>query len=158
MYKVVQIWPGQTVTSLHTIRPGHIWTTLYILTKFTCIRWPCPRCENVLMRKMLIKLHCMVRYHWSTPYEILSFAYCVANVTYLRHWHTCANAYIYIIIGVQLYIALINTNSYNVTFQCKTEAHKHMPWQNKISYQNMYNCCIIILLEKLCNQNMKWEK
>jgi hypothetical protein len=29
-YRVVQIWPGQTVTSLHTISPGHIWTTLYI--------------------------------------------------------------------------------------------------------------------------------
>jgi hypothetical protein len=28
-YKVVQIWPGQTVTCLHTISPGHIWTTLY---------------------------------------------------------------------------------------------------------------------------------
>jgi hypothetical protein len=30
MYKVVQIWPGQTVTCLHTSRPGHIWTTLSI--------------------------------------------------------------------------------------------------------------------------------
>jgi hypothetical protein len=29
-YKVVQIWPGQTVTCLHTISPGHIWTTLYL--------------------------------------------------------------------------------------------------------------------------------
>jgi hypothetical protein len=29
MYKVVQIWPGQTVTCLHKISPGHIWTTLY---------------------------------------------------------------------------------------------------------------------------------
>jgi hypothetical protein len=29
-YKVVQIWPGQTVTCLHTISPGHIWTTLYM--------------------------------------------------------------------------------------------------------------------------------
>jgi hypothetical protein len=28
--KVVQIWPGQTVTCLHTNRPGHIWTTLYV--------------------------------------------------------------------------------------------------------------------------------
>jgi hypothetical protein len=28
-YKVVQIWPGQSVTCLHTNRPGHIWTTLY---------------------------------------------------------------------------------------------------------------------------------
>ena len=28
-YKVVQIWPGQTVASLQTISPGHIWTTLY---------------------------------------------------------------------------------------------------------------------------------
>jgi hypothetical protein len=30
MYKVVQIWPGQTVTCLHTISPGNIWTTSYI--------------------------------------------------------------------------------------------------------------------------------
>jgi hypothetical protein len=29
LYKVVQIWPGQTVTCLHTNNPGHIWTTLY---------------------------------------------------------------------------------------------------------------------------------
>jgi hypothetical protein len=28
-HKVVQIWPGQTVTCLHTNSPGHIWTTLY---------------------------------------------------------------------------------------------------------------------------------
>jgi hypothetical protein len=27
-YKVVQIWPGQTVTCLHTNSPSHIWTTL----------------------------------------------------------------------------------------------------------------------------------
>jgi hypothetical protein len=30
-YKVVQTWPGQTVTCLHTISPGHIWTTLYFV-------------------------------------------------------------------------------------------------------------------------------
>jgi hypothetical protein len=30
IYKVVQIWPGQTVACLHIINPGHIWTTLYI--------------------------------------------------------------------------------------------------------------------------------
>ena len=29
-YKVVQIWPGQTVICLNTNRPGHIWTTLYL--------------------------------------------------------------------------------------------------------------------------------
>ena len=29
LYKVVQIWPGQTVTCLYTNSPGHIWTTLY---------------------------------------------------------------------------------------------------------------------------------
>jgi hypothetical protein len=29
-YKVVQIWPGQTVTCLHKNSPGHIWTTLYM--------------------------------------------------------------------------------------------------------------------------------
>jgi hypothetical protein len=32
-YKVVQIWPGQTVTCLHTSSPGHIWTTLYVANK-----------------------------------------------------------------------------------------------------------------------------
>ena len=37
MYRVVQIWPGQTVTCLHTDRPGHIWTTLYSSVK----------CENI---------------------------------------------------------------------------------------------------------------
>jgi hypothetical protein len=30
MYKVVQIWPGQTVTCLHTNRPGYIWNTFYM--------------------------------------------------------------------------------------------------------------------------------
>jgi hypothetical protein len=29
IYKVVQIWPGQTVTCLHTNSPGNIWTILY---------------------------------------------------------------------------------------------------------------------------------
>ena len=38
-YKVVQIWPGQTVTCLHTISPGHIWTTLYLL--LTPCNWQC---------------------------------------------------------------------------------------------------------------------
>ena len=33
LYKVVQIWPGQTVTCLHTNSPGHIWTTLYFVTR-----------------------------------------------------------------------------------------------------------------------------
>jgi hypothetical protein len=28
LYKVVQIWPGHTVTCLYTNSPGHIWTTL----------------------------------------------------------------------------------------------------------------------------------
>jgi hypothetical protein len=31
IHKVVQIWPGQTVTCWHTNSPGHIWTTLYII-------------------------------------------------------------------------------------------------------------------------------
>jgi hypothetical protein len=35
MYKVVQIWPAQTVTCLHTNSPGHIWTTLYLYSNIT---------------------------------------------------------------------------------------------------------------------------
>jgi hypothetical protein len=29
-YKVIQIWLEQTVTCLHTNRPGYIWTTLFV--------------------------------------------------------------------------------------------------------------------------------
>jgi hypothetical protein len=32
---VVQIWPGQTVTYVHTNSPGHIWTTLYFVVGLT---------------------------------------------------------------------------------------------------------------------------
>ena len=42
MYKVVQIWPGQTVTCLHTNSPGHIWTTLYLYCYYTVIFVHCP--------------------------------------------------------------------------------------------------------------------
>jgi hypothetical protein len=45
MYKVVQIWPGQTVTCLHTISPGHIWTTLYI--QHTRFNWNLISTERV---------------------------------------------------------------------------------------------------------------
>jgi hypothetical protein len=45
IYKVVQIWPGQTVSCLHTNRPGHIWTTLYlIVTGVNALK--AYRCEN----------------------------------------------------------------------------------------------------------------
>jgi hypothetical protein len=37
-YKVVQIWPGQTVTYLHTNRPGYIWTTLYHVYLFPILK------------------------------------------------------------------------------------------------------------------------
>ena len=40
LYKVVQIWPGQTVTCLHTISPGHIWTTLYFDSQTTIREGP----------------------------------------------------------------------------------------------------------------------
>jgi hypothetical protein len=38
-YKVVQIWPGQTVTCLHTNSPSRMWTTLYKYKSFVCIRF-----------------------------------------------------------------------------------------------------------------------
>ena len=60
MYKVVQIWPGQTVTCLHTYSPGHIWTTLYVLVFSTTLIWNithfnknaaryCHKCQNVFL-------------------------------------------------------------------------------------------------------------
>jgi hypothetical protein len=41
-YKVVQIWPGQTLTSLHTNSPGHIWTTLYFWSTFRSVQVSAP--------------------------------------------------------------------------------------------------------------------
>ena len=40
-YKVVQIWPGQTVTCLHTNHPVHIWTTLWFFRYVSLLytRW-----------------------------------------------------------------------------------------------------------------------
>ena len=56
MYKVVQIWPGQTVTCLHTNRPGHIWTTLYFVFLMRCSLTPPPDfsvlCLNILTVRM----------------------------------------------------------------------------------------------------------
>jgi hypothetical protein len=40
-YKVVQMWPWQTVTCLHTNSPGHIWTTLYLNVSFYRLSWTC---------------------------------------------------------------------------------------------------------------------
>jgi hypothetical protein len=39
MYKVVQIWPEQTVTCLHTNSPGHIWTPCILLSVCTDRHW-----------------------------------------------------------------------------------------------------------------------
>jgi hypothetical protein len=41
IYKVIQIWPGQTVTCLHKNRPGHIWTTVYIMLFHTVYSATC---------------------------------------------------------------------------------------------------------------------
>ena len=51
---MVQIWPGKTVTCLHTNSPGHIWTTLYISTQYTEVEkaviisyWPSVYCRDL---------------------------------------------------------------------------------------------------------------
>jgi hypothetical protein len=38
-YKVVQIWPGQTLTCFHTNSPGHSWPTLYIACLVSLAFW-----------------------------------------------------------------------------------------------------------------------
>ena len=42
---MVQIWPGQTLTCLHTNSPGHIWTTLYIRLLRLALTPCCPDCH-----------------------------------------------------------------------------------------------------------------
>jgi hypothetical protein len=54
MYKVVQIWPGQTVTCLHTNSPDH-WTTLY-KSCVTLLAWKREHMEK-LVRRFRKNLH-----------------------------------------------------------------------------------------------------
>jgi hypothetical protein len=60
MYKVVQIWPGQTVTCLHTNSPGHIRTTLYYMH---CLYFLC----NYVSQnwdKIIISVRTVIREGW----------------------------------------------------------------------------------------------
>ena len=72
-YKVVQIWPGQTVTCLHTISPGHIWTTLYKLS----YRYPTNHasCENINYTILHRTVHKQQRLN-NKPSHLLSAGYC----------------------------------------------------------------------------------
>jgi hypothetical protein len=55
LYEVVQIWSGQTVTCLHTNRPGHLWTTFIYFPRqqllcervsiLRCLSWFLFRCS-----------------------------------------------------------------------------------------------------------------
>jgi hypothetical protein len=93
IYKVVQIWPGQTVTCLHTNRPGHIWTTLYIpetpitiknmflprQRDFQCIllsscRYNFQDCSHIWH---LFHMHLAVHTHWCLKYNLFYEIYCV---------------------------------------------------------------------------------
>jgi len=48
-YKVVQIWPGLMSPDLHTISPGHIWTTLYMFLHFETKNLSATICETVIL-------------------------------------------------------------------------------------------------------------
>jgi hypothetical protein len=56
-YTVVQIWPGQTVTCLHTNSPGHIWTTLYFFPCNSVLDAFCPIFYHIF-------LLFVIRYSW----------------------------------------------------------------------------------------------
>jgi hypothetical protein len=60
-YKVVQIWPGQTVTCLHTDSPCHIWTTLYnVVVMHTSVLFSIFRqCVFEDVRNMFLCLNCI---------------------------------------------------------------------------------------------------
>ena len=73
LYKVVQIWPGQTVTCLHTNRPGHIWTTLYE----GCQALPAHCSDNGNM-----KVKISLRHSWTT-YSLRDHKHC--SVAALKH-------------------------------------------------------------------------
>jgi hypothetical protein len=57
VYRVVQIWQGQTVTCLHTISPGHIWTTLYVGFPSVLFRYICCMLVLVLLSYVPVQIH-----------------------------------------------------------------------------------------------------
>jgi hypothetical protein len=67
-YKVVQIWPGQIVTSLHTIIPGHIWTTLYL---------PLISISSVVLHTLLFLSfpHFWFPFHYNLAFSSFSFSF-----------------------------------------------------------------------------------
>jgi hypothetical protein len=64
-FKVVQIWPGQTVTCLHTNSPGHIWTTLY-----SDVHGPA---DSHAVQKSVTRLHLLCQLSSSESRNIITF-------------------------------------------------------------------------------------
>ena len=71
-YKVVQIWPGQTVTCLDTNRPGHIWTTLYVCNE--TIR----RCKVTVRKRefLQVRIICISRSSGDKRYPLPTVKLC----------------------------------------------------------------------------------
>jgi hypothetical protein len=69
-YKVVQTWPGQTVTCLHTNSPGHIWTTLYYCLCPLHVGWLRLHTQNYIIliafpqQQWLHECASILRYAW----------------------------------------------------------------------------------------------
>jgi hypothetical protein len=57
---VVQIWPGQTVTCLHTNRPGHIWTTLYIKDSYCSCTATLSGTNTLVTTKSILLTRCCI--------------------------------------------------------------------------------------------------
>jgi hypothetical protein len=78
-YKVVQIWPEQTMTCLHTNSPGHIWTTLYIA---------CPVIPSYSVRSSKLELTAEYLHHCGLlQIKVGSISLFSPNRSYLHRTH-----------------------------------------------------------------------
>jgi hypothetical protein len=88
MYKVVQIWPGQTVTCLHTNRPGYIWTTLYL---GGYISWVTMTKSNILQAFFFINTES--KEYWKNKVmkacalKMRDFIWHSETTTFIKMWH-----------------------------------------------------------------------
>ena len=98
MYKVVQIWPGQTVTCLRTNRPGHIWTTLYVAPTFV---WTAAGCQRMYLCSSLFNYISLTDWFLKWRCHVFFVRCCTNSLSkYLLHeiwtyfclmWHLSGN-------------------------------------------------------------------
>jgi hypothetical protein len=121
---VVQIWPGQTVTCLHTISPGHIWTTLY--NPNICFFLSSQLPLQINLWHSLHMIYCVWSKHvcalWCLKVDCLrvsstSFPKLLTHVTHFRtKLHAKFNIWRHVTVNISFWDAFANLRKATISF------------------------------------------